>query len=200
MSRCLPPTFYRRDPVAVARDLLGQRLVRVLDGNRHSGIIVETEAYLGLIDKAAHAYRGKTRRNASMWLAGGHAYVYFIYGMHQCMNVVAGQADEPVAVLIRAIEPVEGLDGMSRRRRAARRVTDLCSGPAKLCQALAIDGSFDGTDLTRSDELFIEQARRQPHPPGSIVATHRIGVEYAQEWARKPLRFYLKGNPHVSQR
>src|SRR5690606_12709600 len=93
MSRCLPPTFYRRDPVAVARDLLGQRLVRVLDGNRHSGIIVETEAYLGLIDKAAHAYRGKTRRNASMWLAGGHAYVYFIYGMHQCMNVVAGQAD-----------------------------------------------------------------------------------------------------------
>ena len=197
----LPRAFYQRDSVTVARALLGQRLVRIIDGQRIAGTIVETEAYLGLPDKAAHTYTGRrTARNASMWRDGGHAYVYFTYGMHYCMNVVASVADDPVAVLLRAIEPTEGIDAMHARRPAAKKVTDLCSGPAKLCQALAVDRTFDGNDLVTSDTLFIEQVRKRAHPESQIVATSRVGVGYAQEWADKPLRFYLKDSLHVSRR
>lgn len=197
----LPRAFYQRDSVTVARALLGQRLVRIIDGRRIAGLIVETEAYLGLPDKAAHTYTGRrTARNASMWREGGHAYVYFTYGMHYCMNVVASVADDPVAVLLRAIEPTENIEDMHTRRPAARKATDLCSGPAKLCQALAVDRAFDGADLVTSDTLFIEQVRKRAHPDSQIVTTSRVGVGYAQEWADKPLRFYLKDSLHVSRR
>lgn len=199
MTPRLPRSFYERDPATVARALLGQRLVRVDGGRRLAGLIVEVEAYLGPPDKAAHTYQGRrTARNESMWRAGGHAYVYFIYGMHHCLNVVAGRAGDPVAVLVRALEPVEGLDLMRRRRRAARRDTDLCSGPARLTQAMAIDLEQDGVDMTTSARLFIERTRDRPCRPASICARPRVGVGYAQEWAAKPLRFYCRGNPHVS--
>lgn len=193
--------FYERDVVAVARALLGQRLVRIVDGERVSGIIVETEAYLGLPDKAAHTFKGRrTQRNASMFGPGGTAYVYFTYGMHYCMNVVAQQQDQPVAALIRAIEPDEGIEQMRARRVKATRDTLLGSGPARLTQALAINRDQDGDDLCSSDEMCIEQMRKRTLPDTKIVTTTRVGVAYAQEWAQKPLRFYVAGNAHVSKR
>ncbi|MEX0744191.1 MAG: DNA-3-methyladenine glycosylase [Phycisphaeraceae bacterium] len=198
----LPRPFFQREPVELAKSLLGQRLVRVLDdGTRFAGTIVETEAYLGIPDLAAHTANGRrTRRNESMWGEAGHAYVYFTYGMHHCMNIVAGMPDHPVAVLLRALEPTEGLDAMHDRRPAARRDTDLCSGPGKLCQALAITRDLDGVDLTENARLFLERGRHRRYPDRSIVTTARVGVAYAGEWADKPLRFYVEGNPHVSRR
>ena len=193
--------FYRLDPVTVARALLGQRLVRVLDdGTRLAGVIVETEAYLGEVDRAAQTFNGRrTPRNESMWRDGGHAYVYFTYGMHYCMNVVTETAGRPTAVLLRALEPVEGLSLMRQSRgRSSGCDTDLCSGPAKLCQALRIDRTLDGTALVTSDGLFIEQVRRRSLPGRSIATTPRIGIAYAGEWADKPLRFHVAGHAHVS--
>ena len=161
-----------------------------------------------------------------MWAAGGHAYVYFTYGMHHCMNVVASRENNPVAALIRALEPVEGLQIMAKRRRnrtrpgnQSRRQSkptsvkrpkpakprpnlpdhELCSGPAKLCQALAIERSLDGADLVNANGIYIEQRRLRAYPASHIVVRPRIGVDYAGPWAQKPLRFYLKGNIHVSK-
>lgn len=195
-----PASFYQRHAVTVARALIGQKLVRVVDAERVAGIIVETEAYLGAKDKAAHTFNGRwTRRNASMWLGGGHAYVYFTYGMHYCMNVVAGSPGQPVAVLVRALAPVEGMESMWRRRPRAKRQTDLCSGPARLCQALAIDCSLDGASLMSEHGFFIEQQRLRAYPDNRIATGPRVGVHYAQEWSRTPLRFWLRGDPNVSR-
>lgn len=193
--------FFQRDPVALARALLGQRLVRVLDGGeRLAGTIVETEAYLGAADAAAHTYRGRrTARNASMWLDGGHAYVYFTYGMHYCVNITADRAEEPTAVLLRALEPTEGIEAMYARRAAARSDRDLCSGPAKLCEALGIDRALDGADLLTDRRLFVEQLRRRTLAASSIGVSPRVGVAYAGDWARRPLRFFCMHNPHVSR-
>ncbi|MES2854937.1 MAG: DNA-3-methyladenine glycosylase [Bdellovibrionota bacterium] len=196
MARKLPSTFYRRDTELVARELLGKTLVRVLkSGERVSGRIVETEAYLGAKDLAAHSSGGlRTARTESMFLAGGHAYVYLIYGMHYCFNVVTREKGEPQAVLIRALEPVDGIDFMYQRRRV-KKETDLASGPGKLCEALQIDKSFDRLSL-RSDSLFIENATGLSSR--NIVSSPRIGVDYAGEAAQWPLRFYERGNPNVS--
>jgi DNA-3-methyladenine glycosylase len=188
--------FYQRDAATLARALLGQVLVRVLDdGTRLAGRIIETEAYLGVEDKAAHSFGGRhTPRNAAMWGPAGHAYVYFIYGMHHCVNVVAATPGDPAAVLLRALEPVEGLATM-RRHRASRiaaarlRDRDLCSGPAKLAQAMAIDRALDHADLVAGEALFIERGVRVPAQ--RIIATPRIGIDYAEEWAGKPLRFVI---------
>jgi DNA-3-methyladenine glycosylase len=200
----LPRRFYAQDPVTLARALLGQLLVRVIDGaTRVAGRIVETEAYLGVPDQAAHTFGGRrTPRNASMWGPAGHAYVYFIYGLHHCMNVVADGPGTPTAVLLRALEPVEGLAAM-RVHRASKgpparwRDTDLCSGPAKLAQALRLDRSLDGADLVRGETLFIERGPRVP--AAQVLVTPRIGIAYAGAWAAKPLRFCVSGNPHVSR-
>jgi len=192
---------FDRDPVHVALALLGQRLVRVLDGVRLAGTIVEVEAYLGARDRAAHTYGGRrTPRNESMYLPGGHAYVYFTYGLHHCVNVVCGRRDEGVAVLIRALEPTEGLEVMLRHRRGVRRDTDLCSGPARLTQALAIDRSLDGVDLRSDPRLGVERIRRRPLSPEEVVRTPRIGVGYAGSWVREPLRFLLRASAHVTRR
>lgn len=192
-------TDFDADPVTTARRLLGQRLVRVIDGERLAGEIVEVEAYLGPIDRAAHTFGGRrTARNASMWRGGGTAYVYFTYGMHHCMNVVCGPEGSGTAVLLRALAPSEGLESMHARRPAARRPTDLCSGPGRLAQALAIDRALDGVDLRRDETLFVERARRRPLPDACVEATARIGVDYAGAWARRRLRFFVRGNPHVS--
>jgi DNA-3-methyladenine glycosylase len=187
--------FYRRDPVTLAKALLGQILVRRLDdGTELSGRIVEVEAYLGIQDKAAHSYGGRrTARNESMWLDGGHAYVYFTYGMHWCFNVVSDRVNVPTACLIRALEPLTGIEEMRRRRakkipRSRLRDTDLCSGPAKLTQAMGIDRTLDGVDLVTSEQLLI---MRGPKVPEAIVeATPRVGIAYAKEWSSKPLRFF----------
>ncbi len=198
----LSRAFFRREPVAVARGLLGHRLVSRIGGARTSGIIVETEAYLGIPDKGAHTYGGRrTPRNETMWGDGGHAYVYFVYGMHHCVNVVAGRRDNPVAVLVRALEPDSpdaGIDLMFTRRRKAKRRINLCSGPSKLCQALGITRDQNGEDLVEGGLLFIERARSHSLPSGSLVVGPRIGISYAEEWQHEPLRFFLKGNLHVS--
>jgi len=196
-SQRLTRRFFRRDPVTLAKALLGQILVRRIDhGQELAGKIVEVEAYLGIEDRAAHSFGGRrTTRNASMWGDAGHAYVYFTYGMHWCVNVVADREEVPTACLIRALEPLRGIEEM-RRRRSRERDVELCSGPAKLTQALAIDRKLDGADLAESGELFIV---RGPRFRSGIGRSPRIGVAYAKEWAGKPLRFFLAGNPHVSR-
>jgi len=191
------------DPITVARRLLGQRLVRIIDQHRLAGIIVEVEAYLGAEDRAAHTWNGRrTPRNESMYLPGGHAYVYFTYGNHFCLNVVCGKKDEGVAVLIRALEPTEGLAFMKARRLKARRDEDLCSGPGKLTQAMGIDRTLDGIDLRTSRSLFIEQLRQRPLADACIERTSRIGLnptpEWPGDWATRQLRFLIRENSHVS--
>ncbi|MEM6551418.1 MAG: DNA-3-methyladenine glycosylase [Planctomycetota bacterium] len=193
--------FFNRDTVRVARALLGQRLVRVMpDGTRLAGLILETEAYLGPDDLAAHTagYR-RTERTEPMWMAGGTAYVFLTYGMHHLLNVSTAGEGVPQAVLIRAIEPVEGLDAMRSHRPAARYDTDLGSGPAKLTQAMAIDRELDRDDLTTSPRLFIEQARHRALPSTQIAVTRRIGIDYAGAWAAAPLRFHIADHPGVSR-
>ncbi|BAM04080.1 DNA-3-methyladenine glycosylase [Phycisphaera mikurensis] len=198
----LDAAFYRADPVSVARRLLGQRLVVVQpDGERLAGLIVETEAYLGVEDKAAHTFGWRrTERNASMFEPGGTAYVFLNYGIHALLNLSTGAAGEPTAVLVRAIEPTEGLPTMFARRAKAKQQTDLGSGPGKLSQALGISLADDGTDTLTSPRLFVERTRGRCLASARIVVRPRIGVDYAGEWAAAPLRFYARGNPHVSRR
>jgi DNA-3-methyladenine glycosylase len=197
--RALPLSFYRRPAEAVARELLGRYLVRELDGERLVLRLVETEAYLGAPDRASHASGGRrTPRNESLYLPGGYAYVYLIYGMHYCLNAVTGEANEGGAVLLRAGEPVAGETRMRENRGWTRepRPGDLAGGPGKVCQALAIGRELDSVRLDRPP-LFI--AKGEPVPAEQIVASPRIGVDYAGEAAHWPLRFSLRGNPHVSR-
>lgn len=200
----LDRSFYQRDTVAVARGLLGQRLVRQRsDGTRLAGLIVETEAYLGPEDQAAHTKNGhRSARNESMYQQGGTGYVYFTYGMHHCINVVTRDARHPQAVLIRALQPcVDGpsLAAMAEQRPGAKRVTDLCSGPAKLCAALNIDRALDGCDLVGGDLLWLERARARALATTRIASGPRVGVAYAGDWADRPLRFWVGGNRFVSR-
>lgn len=188
------------DPCTTARRLLGQRLVHIVNGQRLAGMIVEVEAYLGAQDKAAHTYNGRrTARNKSMYLPGGHLYVYFTYGMHHCLNIVCGKPDEGVAVLIRAVAPTEGIKMMFSHRKKAKKEKDLCSGPAKLAEALAIDLCHDGTNLRTDTSLFLEQLRKRSLSDTKITRTPRIGVGYSEEWAIRPLRFCLRGNAYLSR-
>jgi len=195
MSR-LPREFYARDTLAVARGLLGQQLVRLLEGERLSGRIVEVEAYVGETDRACHAACGRTARNAVMYGPPGHAYVYFIYGMHHCLNVVTADEGFPAAVLIRALEPVEGLATM-RLLRQGRPDRELTSGPAKLCQALAIDRTFNGLDLCADGPLFIEAG--PPVDDADVETGPRVGVRGDEAALTAPWRFFVRGNPFVSR-
>ena len=188
--------FYARDTLVVARQLLGQRLVRLLEGERLSGRIVEVEAYVGETDRACHAACGRTARNAVMYGPPGHAYVYFIYGMHHCLNVVTADEGFPAAVLIRALEPVEGLETMRRLRRG-RPDRELTNGPAKLCQALAIDRTFNGLDLCADDPLFIEAG--PPVDDADVETGPRVGVRGDEAALTAPWRFFVRGNPFVSR-
>ncbi len=190
---------FQGDPVALAVALLGQRLVRpTRSGARVSGLIVETEAYLGAADLASHARRGlRTPRNEAMYAGAGTLYVYFTYGMHHCMNVVCGEVGHPLAVLLRAIAPEEGVAVMRRRRKNPRTGIGppdlrLCDGPGKLCQALAVDRKLNGIDLASSSDMWIEERAPREKPEGEIERTPRIGVAYAGEWAAAPLRFVLR--------
>ena len=188
----LPRDFYRRDSREVAPDLLNKVLVR----GDVAGRIVETEAYVGEIDPAAHAYRGKTVRNATMFGPPGHLYVYFIYGMHWCINPVC--ADEGVgnAVLIRAVAPLVGLGEMRDRRPRARREVDLCNGPGKLAQAFGITRADDGADLTEPGVAGITIVDDGVAPPDDPGRSPRIGLSVA---ADLPWRWFVRDDPNVSQ-
>ncbi len=195
--RRLERDFYARDTLTVARELLGKRLVRHLEGRRVSGRIVEVEAYIGRDDKACHAARGRTPRNAAMFGPPGHAYVYFIYGMHYCFNIVTEQKGFPAAVLIRALEPCEGIEIM-RQRRGGRDDTELTNGPAKLCYALGIDRALNGADLCTGDKLWVEEDITTEKD--EILAGPRIGIKGDRRALTIPWRFWIKDNPFVSRR
>jgi len=192
--------FFARDALVVARDLLGRLLVRELDGVRLAGRIVEVEAYVGRDDAASHAHRGETPRNAVMFGPPGFTYVYFIYGVHWMLNIVAKppDTDSPAAVLIRALESVEGLE-MIAKRRTGRDEGEWTSGPARLTMALGIDGSLNGLDLTApGSPLYLEAG--SPIPDSQVQTGPRIGVAYASEpWRSMPWRFWEADNPHVSR-
>jgi DNA-3-methyladenine glycosylase len=211
MGRKLSQKFYLlEDTIAVARDLLGKLLV-VPDetGVRVSGMIVETEAYLGIEDRAAHSFGGRrTARNEVTYGVGGHAYVFFVYGMYYQLNVVCGKVDSPHVVLIRAVEPVEGIEIMRERRGKKKKSEpgavatglladkNLTSGPGKLCIAMNIDRSLNGGDL-RGDKIWLENYRRLTDD--QIAVGTRIGIDYAGDDAHLPLRFWVKGNEFVSR-
>ena len=193
--------FFARDTLAVARDLLGACLVRLLDGQRLSGVVVECEAYIGQDDTACHASRGRTRRNEVMFGPPGHAYIYFTYGMHWMLNVVTEAEGFPAAVLLRAIQPMEGIETMRALRKAqesSRADRSLTGGPARLTQALAIDKTLNGADLVAGDCLWLEP--NASVPDGSVGRGPRIGVQYAAEKDRlAPWRFWVRDNPYVSR-
>ena len=198
MSRTLPRSFYAQDVHDLARALLNKLLVaRDPSGVVLAARIVEVEAYRGGEDPASHAYRGMTKRNATMFGPPGHLYVYFTYGMHWCANVVARERVPGSAVLLRAAAPVEGVDLMWSRRASARRERDLCSGPAKLCQAFGVTGGFDGTDLTvaRGPLRIVDDGVA---PPASPAIGPRIGISPGRgdelEW-----RYHVPGDPNVSR-
>jgi DNA-3-methyladenine glycosylase len=194
----LPREFYtRRDVLEVARDLLGKKLVvPAKNGARVAGIIVETEAYRGPEDRASHAYNGRrTQRTETMYGIGGTAYVYFVYGMYNQFNVVTSVADTPHAILVRAVEPSEGLDIMRRRRRG-RSEYELTSGPGRLCLALGIDRKLDKADLL-GDRVWIEEG--VSISPRQIARGPRVGIDYAEGWITKPWRFWVRDNPFVSR-
>lgn len=190
IGRILPRGFYERPTVTVARELLGKVLVH----GSTAGMIVETEAYLGGDDLAAHSARGITDRTRVIFGPPGHAYVYFIYGMYECLNLVAEPEGKPGCVLIRALEPVAGMELMRQRRPAARKVEDLASGPGKLTLAMGITRVQNGTDVTRGALVVREpkEGRRV-----EIAVTERIGIRECADW---PLRFLVRGNRFVSGR
>lgn len=187
-------SFYEQPTLEVAQQLLGKYLVRKHPDGMIAGRIVETEAYVGPDDKACHASRGRTPRTEIMFGPAGYAYVYFIYGFHHCLNIVTETADYPAAVLIRAVEPVEGIPLMKARRRTER-LNNLASGPGKLCQAFAIDRSLNGSDVC-GNILYVENPAE---PAPSILAKPRVGVDYSGKWKRKLWRFLIRGNEYVSR-
>jgi DNA-3-methyladenine glycosylase len=190
--RRLPRRFYRRDARVVAPELLNKLLVF----GPLSARIIEVEAYCGAEDPGSHAFRGRTARNATMFGDGGRLYVYFTYGMHFCSNVVCGIEGEATAVLLRAAVPLEGIEDMHARRAAARSTRDLCSGPAKLCQAFDIDRRHDGADLVAADRgLWI--ADDGVEPPAAVGVSVRVGLRAG---ADLPWRFYVAGDPGLSKR
>ncbi|MFN6963935.1 MAG: DNA-3-methyladenine glycosylase [Pyrinomonadaceae bacterium] len=195
----LPRGFYLRDDTTrVARDLLGRLLVvPAADGARVSGMIVETEAYLGREDKAAHSYGGRrTARTEITYAEGGRVYVFFVYGMYHQLNIVTGPADHPHVVLIRAVEPVDGVELMRERRGARVKDRDLTSGPGKLCIALGIDKTFYGEDLL-GDRIWVEEYRKIRM--AEAASGPRVGIDYAEEFVDVPWRFWVRGNEFVSR-
>lgn len=187
--------FYSRPALDVASDLLGKVLVRRLNGRKLSGMIVETEAYVGPHDLACHASKGRTRRTEVMFGPAGFAYVYMIYGFHYCLNAVTDFEGYASAVLIRAIEPLENVAVMRSFRRGSPRDRDIGSGPGKLTQAMAIDKQLNGEDM-EGKILWIEDRNFRP---GRVRTSPRVGVDYAGEYRDKHWRFYVEGNPHVSR-
>jgi len=189
-SQCLSRSFFNRNTVSVARELIGHTLVRIEDGKRITGIITETEAYRGEEDLACHARSGRTKRTAVMYGPPGHAYVYFTYGMHWMLNFVTEAENFPAAVLLRGIRPVEGVEIIGERRKD-RPQSQWTNGPGKICQALNIDERFNGMDLSSGDaEIFIEMG--SPVPDSSVTIGPRVGLNTVPEpWKSIPWRFLV---------
>jgi len=196
----LPREFFRTDARRLASALLGCVLLRQTGAaERCTGRIVETEAYVGVKDRASHAFGGRrTARNASMYARAGTAYVYFTYGMHHCFNVVCGEVDEPAAVLIRALEPIAGIQSMRARRGESAPLARLCAGPGNLCRAMAIGRDLDGHDLCEGAEVWIQAGPATPL--GRVDTTARIGVDSAGAWAARRLRWVVTRSPSLSVR
>ncbi len=189
-------TWFDRPSTALARDLLGCRLVHAAAEGTVGGRIVEVEAYRGPEDRAAHSSRGMTSRNEVMFGPPGHLYVYLVYGLHHCLNVVAGPAAKPEAVLVRALEIDEGLDLARHRRGGATPLRRLASGPGNVGQALGVDRRLNGSDLLNGPVRI--EPRRGPAP--AVRTGRRVGVDYAGAWAGRPWRFWIADDPHVSRR
>lgn len=187
----LPQSFYNRSTLQVAQELLGKKLVFRTEVGILSGRIVETEAYIGQDDPACHAAKGRTKRTEIMFGPPGIAYIYLIYGMYYCLNAVTEAADFPAAVLIRALEPLSGIDTMKKHRKQEN-IRQLTNGPGKICQAFGLDKNMNGADLCNSN-LFIEMDKEIA--PSDILKTSRIGISVGRE---KPWRFCIKGNPFAS--
>jgi DNA-3-methyladenine glycosylase len=194
-SPAVPRAWFDRPAVTVARDLLGQRLTHASADGLVGGRIVETEAYSGPEDLAAHSARGRTARNAVMFGPPGFLYVYLIYGLHHCLNVVAGPGDKPEAVLIRALELDEGIELARQRRGPAVTEGRLASGPGNVGRALGIDRRHNGLDLSSGPVRVLPG-----DAPRAVVAGPRVGVDYAGPWAARPMRFWIADDPHVSRR
>ena len=204
-GKILKNDFFKRDTVEVAKSLIGKKIIRNISGNFFCAKIVETEAYLGLEDRACHSYGGRiTDRNKTLYLPGGHVYVYLIYGMYDLLNIVTRDEEHPEAVLIRGVEPLENLDGISKNRfgKAYEELStyqrkNLSNGPGKLSMALGINRSLNGKVLSK-DYLYIGEGEEVPEK--DLVITKRIGIDYAGEDANLPLRFCLRDNPYVSKK
>ena len=190
--------FYQRDAVTVAKELLGKFLVREIDDQKIIVKIVDTEAYMGAEDKASHAYNNKkTKRTKNMFARGGIAYIYLIYGMYYCFNIVTAAEDNPHAVLIRAVETVKGLELIKENRKIkSKKIEELTNGPGKLSQALKIDKSFDGCDLVKSNKLYLIENEIKNL---NIKSVPRVNIDYAEEYKDKKWRFYIKGNKFISK-
>ncbi|MGN2339309.1 DNA-3-methyladenine glycosylase [Clostridium cagae] len=196
--------FYKKDALEVAKGLLGKILVREIDGVILRGKIVETEAYIGSIDKASHAYNGRrTERTEPLFKEGGIAYVYFIYGLYHCFNVISGESDDGQGVLIRALEPLDNFDYISLKRFNKKfeelytvKKRDLTNGPSKLCMAFEIDKKDNYKVLYEKGDIYIEDS----YDNYDIVQTTRIGIDYAEEAINFPWRFYIKDNKYVSKK
>lgn len=190
-------SFYQKDAVTLAQDLLGKLLVREINDEKMIAKIVETEAYMGPEDKAAHSYNNRrTSRTEVMFGRAGVTYVYLIYGMYHCMNVVAAEEEIPQAVLLRGVEPIQGIDNMRKNRSIkSKKMQSLTNGPGKLCQALSIDKSLNGTDLIYGNQLYLLDHQEE----FEIEASKRINIDYAEEYKDKLWRFSIKDNSFVSK-
>lgn len=200
----LPREFYTQPTLKVAKQMLGKYLVRKIGRKKLVGKIVETEAYIGPQDKASHAFGGKrTERNKAEWLIGGHIYIYLVYGMYWQLNVSTGAEGEPECVLIRALEPIIDKNPKAQEpnnkqiQNPKSKILKLANGPGKLCRWMKLDKSFYGEDLTKSKRIWLTEGEKIK--PSQIVASKRIGIDYAKEWAKKPWRFYIKDNQFISK-
>ena len=191
MNKRLSRKFYTQPTLKVAKQMLGKYLVHKTKKGKLVGKIVETEAYIGPKDKASHAFEGKiTKRNKAEYLIGGHIYIYLVYGMYWQLNISTGKQGRPECVLIRALEPISEISGEFAQIR------DLANGPGKLCRWMGFNKSHYGIDVATSKEIWLEQG--EEIKPNQIIASKRIGIDYAEEWADKSWRFYIKDNPFVS--
>lgn len=196
----LSKEFYNQDAVTLSKALLGKILVREIDGEKVLCRIVETEAYVGPEDKGCHAYGNKkTERTKTMFLEGGVAYIYIIYGMYNCLNIVATEKGKPEAVLIRAVEPLNNIEVLKRYRNIkSDKIQDLTNGPGKLCKAINIDRSLNGYDLVNGNELYVVEPESEED--FEIVESKRINIDYAEEYKDKLWRFYVKNNKFISKK
>lgn len=196
MGKRIPRKFYLQPTLKVAQQILGKFIVKAENQERLVGKIVETEAYIGPDDKASHTFGGeKTERNKAVFLQGGHVYIYLVYGMYWMFNITTGRENQPECILIRALEPTEGIEVMQQNRNAT--VQNLTNGPGKLCQALGLDKGYYGEDLVQSSRIWLED-RGLNIENNRIGCSPRVGIDYAEEWAKKPWRFYIKDNAFVS--